>query len=65
MIERMFGRYQLAAEVREAGFSTRLARFWAAASGRPLIGLANTVLGIEAPLTIHAAPSFTIGARKL
>ena len=65
MIERLFDPYQLAAEVGDAGFSTRVAGYWGGASGRRLIRLANKVLGAASRLTIYTAPAFTIAARKL
>jgi SAM-dependent methyltransferase len=65
VIERLFDPYQLAAELRAAGFSTRVAGYWGGASGRPSIRLANKILGAASRLTIYTAPSFTIAARKL
>jgi SAM-dependent methyltransferase len=65
VIERLFDPYQLAAELRAAGFSTRVAGYWGGASGRASIRLANKILGAASRLTIYTSPSFTIAARKL
>jgi hypothetical protein len=65
VVERLFDPYQLAAQIRAPGFSTRVAGYWGGASGNPLIGLANRALGSASHLTIFSAPSFTIAARRL
>lgn len=64
VIERLFDPYQLAAELRDRGFSIRVAGYWGGASGRRVVRLANKVLGAASRLTIYTAPSFTIAARK-
>jgi SAM-dependent methyltransferase len=65
VIERLFDPYQLGGELRAAGFSTRVTGYWGGASGKPLIRLANKVLGSASRLTIYAAPSFMIAARRM
>jgi SAM-dependent methyltransferase len=65
VIERLFDPYELAGQLRVAGFSARVAGHWGGASGRPVIRVANSVLGRASRVTIYTAPSFTIAARKL
>ncbi len=64
VIERLFDPYQLAGQIREAGFSTHVAGYWGGASGRVLIRTANAALRRASRLTIFTATSFTISARK-
>jgi ubiquinone/menaquinone biosynthesis C-methylase UbiE len=64
VIERLFDPYELAAQLREAGFSTRVGGYWGGAGGRPLVRLANRALTAASRLTIATAPSFTIAARR-
>jgi SAM-dependent methyltransferase len=64
VIERLFDPYELAGQIREAGFSTHVAGYWGGASGRVLIRRANAALRRASRLTIFTATSFTISARK-
>lgn len=65
VIERLFDPYELGGELRAAGFSTRVVGYWGGASGKPVIRLANKILGSASRLTIYTAPSFMIAARKM
>jgi hypothetical protein len=65
VIERLFDPYELGGELSAAGFSTRVVGYWGGASGKPVIRLANRVLGSASRLTIYTAPSFMIAARKM
>jgi SAM-dependent methyltransferase len=61
--ERVFDPYALAAQIRTAGFSTRVAGYWGGSGGNPLIGAGNRLLGRASRVTISTAPSFRIAAR--
>jgi SAM-dependent methyltransferase len=63
--ERLFDPYRLAAQVRAAGFSTRVAGHWGGAGGNPVIRLANGLLGSASRLTVFSAGSFRIAGRLL
>lgn len=64
VIERLFDPYELAKELEDIGFRTRVTGYWGGASGKPHLRLANSVLSKLSYFTISTAQEFRIAARK-
>ncbi len=64
VLERLFDPYELAHELREAGFRPRVRGHWGGAGGRRLIRAADAVLGALSRVTMPTSPAFWIAARK-
>jgi ubiquinone/menaquinone biosynthesis C-methylase UbiE len=62
--ERLLDPYRLAAEVRAAGLSPRVAGHWGGAGGNQAVRLANRMLVPLSRVLMPTAPAFTIIARK-
>jgi SAM-dependent methyltransferase len=62
--ERLLDPYRLAAQIRRAGLSPRVAGHWGGAGGNHAVRLANRMLVPLSRLLMPTAPAFTIIARK-
>ncbi len=65
VIERLFNPYELARELRAAGFDARVEGYWGGAGGRSWIRLGNNALARASRLTLFTAKAFRVAARKL
>ncbi len=64
VIERLFDPYELARQLEQRGFETRVGGYWGGASGRRWVRLVNTVLTAATWFTLRTATSFRIAATK-
>lgn len=60
VIERLFDPYELAREIDEAGFESRVYGYWGGAQGNPALRAANAALQRASRATIYTARSFRV-----